>query len=754
MPAIVREACLYLSIAVAIVLALALISFDANDPGWSHIGPRTQAKNMVGLVGAWFADVLLYWFGYIAYLLPPLLIYAAIVFFKKATLKANNKKLLILRGSGFLLFVIAATALASMHFHVADLKLPGQFAGGVVGHLIGNRGLVAVFNPVGATVLLLAILLSAINLATGLSWLKVMDHVGRLAIAAYRWCSNSATAILSAQQKKRQQKLAKKQHQQQFIKNHSLHVAQRKKAQPKIAAKTKINAASSERALREQQLPLFAENLANSLPPVSLLEQPTMQDFGYSAEALTALSTLLEIKLKDFKINAEVVAVQPGPVITRFEIMPQAGTKASRITGLASDLARSMSVVSVRVVEVIPGKSTIGIEIPNEKREIISFSEIVNSKAFDQSKSPLTIGLGKDINGNPIVADLSKMPHLLVAGTTGSGKSVAINAMLLSLLYKATKEQVRMILIDPKMLELNVYEGIPHLLCEVVTDMKDAGTALNWSVGEMERRYQLMSALGVRNLLGFNKKINAAIANKQPIDDPLFDAKKSATTTAPKLTSLPNIVIVVDEFSDLMMSAAGKKAEELIVRLAQKARAAGIHLVLATQRPSVDVVTGLIKANVPTRIAFQVSSRVDSRTILDQMGAEQLLGHGDMLYYQPGVTAIPERVHGAFVSDKEVHNVVDFLKSLGESDYLDEVLAEKAADDLLSPHGEEFDPLYDQAVQVVTTSRKASISYLQRRLRVGYNRAATIVEQLEAEGVISQAQGQGAREVLAPAPPE
>lgn len=453
-----------------------------------------------------------------------------------------------------------------------------------------------------------------------------------------------------------------------------------------------------------------------------------------------------------------MVAVQPGPVITRFELQPAAGVKASRISGLSTDLARSLSVIAVRIVEVIPGKSTVGLEIPNENREIVALSEILRSELFDANKSPLTMALGKDIGGGPVMADLAKMPHLLVAGTTGSGKSVGVNAMLLSLLYKSTPDDVRLILIDPKMLELSVYEGIPHLLCPVVTDMKDASNALRWAVAEMERRYKLMSAMGVRNIGGFNKKVRDAEAAGEPLKDPLFKPEEALTETeAPDLEPLPFIVIVVDEFADMMM-VVGKKVEELIARLAQKARAAGIHLILATQRPSVDVITGLIKANIPSRIAFQVSSRVDSRTILDQMGAEHLLGHGDMLYLPPG-KAMPERVHGAFVGDNEVHQVVEYLKSTGEPDYneaiLDEPEAGAAAIPGLEAPGEgeaESDPLYDQAVQIVIESRKASISFIQRRLKIGYNRAARMVEDMEAAGLVSPVQSNGNREVLVPGP--
>ena len=468
-----------------------------------------------------------------------------------------------------------------------------------------------------------------------------------------------------------------------------------------------------------------------------------------SAEALEAMSRLVELKLRDFGIEVEVVAVHPGPVITRFEMRPAPGVKASQITALSKDLARALSTTSVRVVEVIPGKSVMGLEIPNEKREMVTLGEIVKTRAYDEISSPLALALGKDIGGNPAVADLQKMPHLLIAGTTGSGKSVAINAMVLSLLYKSTAEHVRLIMIDPKMLELSVYEGIPHLLAPVVTDMKQAANALNWCVGEMERRYKLMSKLGVRNLGGYNKKIADAAEKGETLPNPF-----SLTPEAPEpLERLPYIVVVIDELADLMM-VVGKKVEELIARLAQKARASGIHLVLATQRPSVDVITGLIKANVPTRVAFQVSSKIDSRTILDQQGAEALLGQGDMLYLPPG-TGLPQRVHGAFVGDAEVHRVVDYLKKQGEPQYIEGILdAPEESLDISGASaggaGGESDPLYDQAVQVVLQNKRASISLVQRHLRIGYNRAARLLEDMEKAGLVSSMQSNGNREIIAP----
>jgi S-DNA-T family DNA segregation ATPase FtsK/SpoIIIE len=607
------------------------------------------------------------------------------------------------------------------------------------------------FSFVGTTLLLLALFLAGMPLFSGLSWLAVMDLTGRWTLVAI-----GALGRVSARLRERLQGRRARMEREEAVRTEQVKVKRRKppRIEPVITRPER-----SERSERERQIPLFdTEQAADSeLPPLALLDPPQPGEGGYSEAALEAMSRQVELKLRDFGIEVEVVAVHPGPVITRFELHPAPGVKVSRISNLAKDLARSLSVISVRIVEVIPGKSVVGLEIPNEHREVVALAEILHSKSYERVSSALALALGKDISGEAVVTDLARMPHLLVAGTTGSGKSVAINAMLLSLLYKATAADIRLILIDPKMLELSVYEGIPHLLTPVVTDMKEAANALRWSVAEMERRYRLMSALGVRNIGGFNKKVRDAIAQGEPIPDPLYNPAEQLDPEAlpPTLVPLPCIVVVVDEFADMMM-VVGKKVEELIARLAQKARAAGIHLILATQRPSVDVITGLIKANIPTRIAFQVSSKVDSRTILDQMGAEQLLGHGDMLYLPPG-TALPERVHGAFVADHEVHKVVSYIKGKGEPAYLDEVLQDsggEAVPGLEPAEGDaDADPLYDQAVAIVTESRKASISYVQRRLKIGYNRAARMIEEMETSGVVSSVQANGGREVLAPPPP-
>ncbi len=599
----------------------------------------------------------------------------------------------------------------------------------------------------------LALFLSGLTLFTGISWLALVDNLGKYTLLGIDLLIDRYYLLRDRIEGKRNRSEREQVFQVQKQKQISREPV---KIEP-VVEQIEL----SPRVEKEKQIPLFKPSSkgGSTIPSFTLLDEPRARVAGYSKAALEAMSQQLELKLLDFGIEIQVVSVHPGPVITRFEILPAPGVKVSQISNLSKDLARSLSVIGVRVVEIIPGKSVMGLEIPNENRELVALREIVQSKAFDDASSPLTLALGKDISGEAMVADLAKMPHLLVAGTTGSGKSVAINVMLLSILFKATPAEVRLILIDPKMLELNVYEDIPHLIAPVVTDMKEAANALRWCVAEMERRYKLMASLGVRNLSGFNRKVRDAIAAGTPIKDPLFDKKRlmlEPEATPDDLEPLPFIVVVVDEFADMIM-VVGKKVEELIARLAQKARASGIHLLLATQRPSVDVITGLIKSNIPTRIAFQVSSKIDSRTILDQMGAETLLGHGDMLYLPPG-TSLPERVHGAFVDDHEVHAVVNEIKKMGAPNYIPDVLEESTAavlpgEGVRDSNGDEVDPLYDDAVAVVTETRKASISYVQRRLKIGYNRAARMIEEMEASGVVSQVQSNGSREVLAPPPP-
>ena len=751
-----RESAVIALALVALVLLMALITYSPDDPGFSFTGNPGAVHNRIGVVGAWLADVLFFLFGRPAFLFPLVLGAAGWSVQRRLRQEGASRANTLVRMLGFVLVLVASCALATLHWQPGVLR---QSAGGVVGSLVGG-GLAAGLNFLGATLLMIAAWMAGLSLAFGVSWFTIMDRLGAATWGGVAWLRARWSFSRDAAEG-RERRAARKE---------AVETSQKKsatRAPPRIEPPTPV-VEKSARVERERQVPLFDPPKASELPPLKLLDDPPPREPLYSAEALEALSRLVEMKLKDFAIDAEVVAVQPGPVVTRFELRPAPGVKASQITSLAKDLARALSVLSVRVVEVIPGKSVMGLEIANEKREVVTLGEIIRSKAYDELHSPLALALGKDIGGQPMVADLTRMPHLLIAGTTGSGKSVGINAMVLSLLYKSTAEHVRLIMIDPKMLELSVYEGIPHLLAPVVTDMKQAANALRWCVAEMERRYQLMAALGVRNIVGFNRRVKEANEAGRPIRDPVLTMKAANDPSIdqraiPDLTGLPYVVVVVDELADLMM-IVGKKVEELITRLAQKARASGIHLVLATQRPSVDVITGLIKANIPCRIAFQVSARVDSRTILDQMGAETLLGHGDMLYLPPG-TSVPTRVHGAFVSDQEVHRVVDALKTPGPPSYIEEVLSGPTTPlaGLSGEEGEgggngaedaEADPLYDEAVRIVTTERKPSISYVQRRLKIGYNRAARLLEAMELAGLVGPLQPNGARDVLAPAPPE
>ena len=753
-----REGTLYVLSALALILWLSLFSYHGHDPGFSDTGEPGPVGNWIGPLGAWMSGLFLFMFGRPAYLFPVMLAYAGWLVHKNQVLpEMRSRANSLLRSAGFVLTLFTSCGLATLHWNGAGFP---DTAGGVLGALIG-QGSAKGMSLLGATLLLFGFWLAGVALFLGVSWFEIMDKIGAWVLGGIDW-----TRAKLEQRRELASGRERKQARQEVVREEQKKVA--KRPPPRIEAAAPIPE-KSERVERERQVPLFDAPKSSELPALSLLDEPGPREQSYSDEALEAMSRLVELKLRDFGVEAEVVAVLPGPVITRFELRPAPGVKVSQISNLAKDLARALSAISVRVVEIIPGKSVVGLEIPNEKREIVTLGEIIKSKPYDEVGSPLALALGKDIGGVPVVADLARMPHLLIAGTTGSGKSVGINAMVLSLVYKATPEHVRMIMIDPKMLELSVYEGIPHLLAPVVTDMKQAANALRWCVAEMERRYQLMAALGVRNIGGFNRKVKDAADSGKPIKDPIRMAKIAqgvpgiAAEDVEDLTSLPFVVVIIDELADLMM-IVGKKVEELIARLAQKARASGIHLILATQRPSVDVITGLIKANIPTRIAFQVSAKVDSRTILDQSGAESLLGHGDMLYLPPG-TSIPTRVHGAFVSDQEVHRVVAGLKAAAAPTYIEEILEGPSfsipgfpADDDEGGEGgavdAEADPLYDEAVKIVTETRKASISGVQRRLKIGYNRAARLVEAMEAAGLVGPLQSNGAREIFGAPPPE
>ncbi|MFT4813895.1 MAG: S-DNA-T family DNA segregation ATPase FtsK/SpoIIIE, partial [Paracoccaceae bacterium] len=738
----------------AIFILIALLSYSPGDPAFMTTGSSTEVSNAVGTSGAMVADILLHLVGYLAYGFPAFLAYKIFESLRGKTESLGFSWALFgFKTLGLMLLVVSACGLATLHFEVADDA--SYMAGGMLGALVADLS-TPVLAVLGTTLVLFATFLFGLTITAAISWLEFIDKVG----AATLRLISGTIAKVDKWVEQRKLAVAAKERLASRKKVLDIHIEKEKKrVPPTIKTLSTKKVEKSPRVEKERQGTLFTTSSVKELPPIGLLDAwHETNDSGFSKESLEAMSKLLELKLKDFGIEIEVTAVNPGPVITRFEVQPAPGVKVSRITNLAKDLARSLAIVSVRVVEVIPGKTVIGIEIPNEKRETIQFSQVLSSPDFDLSSSPLSMALGHDIVGKPVIVDLGKMPHLLVAGTTGSGKSVGINAMILSLLFKSTPEHVRMIMIDPKMLELSVYDGIPHLLTPVITDMKDAANGLRWSVAEMERRYKLMSALGVRNLAGFNKKVEDAKKAGQPIIDPIWKADPTLLQddqSAPELEALPSIVVIVDELADMMM-VVGKKVEELIARIAQKARAAGIHLILATQRPSVDVLTGLIKANIPTRLSFMVQSKVDSRTILGEGGAEQLLGNGDMLFLPPG-GGVPTRIHGAFVSDEEVHRVVADWKERGTPVYIDSIT--RVSDESDGAGGsfgdgeEESDALYDEAVQFVTETRKASISAVQRKLRIGYNRAARMIESMEAAGVVSEMGNNGSREVLAqPAP--
>ncbi|GAB6034150.1 DNA translocase FtsK [Galenea microaerophila] len=786
---IFKDGLLLTSIATAIFLFLILFSYDGRDPAFNSAGMVQTIHNYGGRTGAWLASMLLYIVGVFAFILPfGLMIASSLALWANQNLSPEAERdysRYFTSLIGLLLLVISGSALAT-------LFIPSNFwgiaypysSGGVLGYELSHR-LVAAVDLLGATLILLVVFAWAISMILNLSWLQIFEYTGQ----ASEWLYHQAKPVLKKVQDyaikviKQVKQKKKNVDDDQSEKEKNLEIqgeSRNKNLKVKLAIPTlksssvftdlkdkgalKKDASNGSTAStasevkvgsREPTISEFnAPQGSAELPSLALLDEPPIYEEGYSEEQLRDLSSLLEQKLEEFGIKVKVESVQPGPVVTRFEILPAPGVKVSQINNLSKDLARVLSVKSVRVVDIIPGKTVIGIEIPNEERELVSFREILASDAFQNASSKLTVALGKDIAGKPVVADIAKMPHLLVAGTTGSGKSVGVNSMILSLLYKATPEEVRLIMVDPKMLELSVYDDIPHLLTPVVTDMSEAANALRWCVFEMDRRYQLMAKLGVRNIAGFNAKVQGAIDKGNPIIDPLYQQKASfgleKGEKPPTLEPLPFIVVVVDEFADMIM-VVGKEVEQLIARIAQKARAAGIHLILATQRPSVNVITGLIKANIPTRISFMVNTKIDSRTILDQGGAEQLLGMGDMLYLPPG-TGTPKRVHGAFVSDEEVHRVVDFVKSQGKPQYLEVITKMNSAEEAQGAGSAdaEQDPIYDEAVAFVAEKRRVSISLIQRQFKIGYNRAARIVEAMESAGLISKPGSNGNREILIP----
>ncbi len=768
-----QEISLLLGAGLLLLCFLSLLSYQMQDPAWSTSGAGGVTRNWMGRTGAWFADIAFFVFGYSAWWcfaagLRVWLSGLASCLGSAERPNAENTPFLERRAwvfwLGLMVLMAASASLEWTRLYRWESGLPGH-SGGIVGYTLGRLGM-HWLGFTGSALMGLVLGLVGLALVFRFSWGQLAENIGeridRLVQSRHVKKEIEEDFALGQQAlREREQVLSMQPVEPQWDLDatHLSAPAGQLDLEPvpvpappaptMVIEPGVMDVPRSERVVKERQKPLFNELPDSKLPQVDLLDALTSRQETVSPETLEMTSRLIEKKLSDFGVKVRVVAAAPGPVITRYEIEPDTGVKGSQIVNLAKDLARSLSLVSIRVIETIPGKNFMALELPNAKRQSIKLSEILGSQVYNEAKSMLTMGLGKDIIGNPVVADLAKMPHVLVAGTTGSGKSVGINAMILSLLYKAEARDVRLLMIDPKMLEMSVYEGIPHLLAPVVTDMRQAAHGLNWCVAEMEKRYKLMSKMGVRNLAGYNQKIDDATAREEFIYNPF-----SLTPDDPEpLKRLPHIVVVIDELADLMM-VVGKKIEELIARLAQKARAAGIHLILATQRPSVDVITGLIKANIPTRIAFQVSSKIDSRTILDQMGAEALLGMGDMLY-MPSGTGFPIRVHGAFVSDEEVHRVVSYLKSQGEPDYIEGVLEGGTVDDDGGMLGEgdnaEKDPMYDQAVEVVLKNRKASISLVQRHLKIGYNRAARLVEDMEKAGLVSAMSGSGQREILVPA---
>lgn len=786
---VVKDAIVLACIGLSFFLFLVLFSYHGSDPGFQTASASQDIQNYGGRTGAWIASLLLYVFGLFGFLIPFGIFMAGMVTLKIRSQGETDYLHFGMSLTGLVLLIVSGAALSTLFLSpdLGTLKLPYS-GGGVLGYEV-SKALVDSIDLLGTTLLLLIVFAVGISLFTQLSWMTILDKTGQMTWfvidrvkphldSLWQQARNktdsedkedSLPVIASRtenEQKPRSplvEKLAEK------VKAKTLAVMDKSDEKMSNAADHEMSlgddsdevsmgeAASLKVGRKASSNITVPEHQTGDLPSVDLLDPIPVSEEGFSSDELTTLSLLLEKRLEEFGVSIKVEAVQPGPVVTRFEVLPAAGVKVSQISNLAKDLARVLSVKSVRVVDVIPGKAVVGIEIPNEKRDVVSFREVISSEEFQTSKSPLTVALGKDISGKPVVADIAKMPHLLVAGTTGSGKSVGVNSMILSLLYKSTPEEVRLIMVDPKMLELSIYEDIPHLLTPVVTDMSEAANALRWSVFEMDRRYQLMAKMGVRNIAGFNAKVKGAIEKGEPIIDPLYQQAANfgheLGEQPPTLEPLPYIVVVVDEFADMIM-VVGKEVEQLIARIAQKARAAGIHLILATQRPSVNVITGLIKANIPTRISFMVNTKIDSRTILDQGGAEQLLGMGDMLFMPPG-SGNPRRVHGAFMTDEEVHRVAEFVKSQGEPQYLESVTQANSPESggTLGEDAEQ-DLLYDQVVAFVTDNQRVSVSLVQRQFKIGYNRAARIVEAMEASGVVSPMKANGNREVLAPKSPQ
>ncbi|WP_131781369.1 DNA translocase FtsK [Legionella gresilensis] len=774
----ISEGSFILLLTGVLFILLSLCTYHVTDPGWTHkTKNNVEIANAGGHVGAYIADALYFTLGYCCFFLSIGLLYIAwLVLKEQRIMQSVNKHVLLLRFIGFTFAIIGGCGLLSLDAVIVNASHISN-AGGLLGNWIA-KGFYYALNLQGASLLLLAIVLVGVTWLTGFSWLMLSESIGLYTLSAGNWLIlKLKTMIVSLTHSIKELIKFDKSNVQPVRQDKPPSLSIRREPERKERAEKTIpilisptsqaapipalNANENSSAVNNKANPSKEKKakspIASGLPSLSLLDKGQVGKplGGYTHQELESLSREVEQHLLDFGIQADVVAVHPGPVITRFELQLAAGIKVSKLTALAKDLARSLSVISVRVVEVIPGKTVVGLELPNQHREIVRLSSVLSADVYQHAMSPLTLALGVDIAGHPMIVDLAKMPHLLVAGTTGSGKSVGINAMILSLLFKSSPEQVRLIMIDPKMLELSVYDGIPHLLTPVVTDMKEAASALRWCVAEMERRYRLMASMGVRNLTGFNNKVNEAIERGEPLADPLWKPTDGVDSSAPLLQPLPYIVVVVDELADMMM-VVGKKVEQLIARIAQKARAAGIHLILATQRPSVDVLTGLIKSNIPTRMSFQVSSKIDSRTILDQQGAEQLLGHGDMLYLAPG-TGAPLRVHGAFVDDKEVHRIADDWRTRGEPDYIDEITQTlDSSEGGVGDDGQETedtDPLYDQAVEFIIQTRKASISSVQRRFKIGYNRAARLVEEMERTGIVGPLDG-GYRDVLVSAVPD